>query len=330
VPLARVLLVVLLAAVPSAARGEAGPDSSAARPAIAPAAPLPAPRIAGYLQARETSEKGTGVTALLNRARFSIDGALPSGFSYRLLTELEASAARTAPATVSLREAIVHWSRAPFALTAGEFKTPFSREYLVPVPAVEVADLATAIDSLAPKYDVGLMAECAYGALATFQLGAFNGEGANTTANRDSATLIVGRATARPFAQLSLGASATRERGGDSLRWGIDASAQQSGAMVRAEYLTKHVRGRARGDDDFGWYVLESLRLLPRLQLVARQEDFQRPSRGPARCLRGLAWGTNVEIAPGHVRLLLEMSRRMSGRAQAHSDAFIAQVQAQF
>ena len=329
IPTRSILLWALLAlALPSTVLGEASSDST--RSAMAATVPtLPPPRVAGYLQVRETVEGGVGLTALLNRARFSIDGALPSGFSYRLLTELEASAGRTAPATVSLREAIARWSRAPFTLTAGEFKTPFTREYLIPVPALELAELATAIDSLAPKYDVGVMAEYTYGALAALQIGAFNGEGANTTANRDSAVLVVGRLTARPLAPLALGASATHERG-DSLRWAIDASVQQWGATVRAEYLTRHVRGRARANDDFGWSVLESMRILLRVQFVARQEDFQRPLRGTARRLRGLAWGTNGDIVPNRVRILLEMSRRIGGRAQAHADAFLAQIQTQF
>jgi hypothetical protein len=230
---------------------------------------------------------------------------------------------------VSLREAIVRWSPGALAFTAGEFKTPFTREYLIPVPALELADLATVVDSLAPRYDVGVMAECALGAIGTVSLGAFNGEGANTTANRDSVSLFVGRLTARPLPQLGVGASATRD-GRDSLRWGLDASVQQSGAVVRAEYATRHRRGRDRTRDEFGWYVFESLRVLPQLQLVARQEDFQRPSRGVARRLRGSAWGTNVEVVPGRARLLLELSRRIAGANQIRTDAFLAQVQLQF
>ena len=102
-----------------------------------------------------------------------------------MLAELQASAGARSPATVSLREATVKWSPAPFSLTAGEFKTPFTREYLIPVPALELADLATVVDSLAPRYDVGVMGEYALGATAAVSAGVFNGEGANAIANRD-------------------------------------------------------------------------------------------------------------------------------------------------
>jgi hypothetical protein len=285
--------------------------------------------VGGYIQAREIAQERVGLTATLNRARLSIDGSLPARFTYRALVEMQASAGAKLPATVSLREAIVRWNPSPFGLTAGEFKTPFSREYLIPVPALELADLATVVDSLAPKYDVGAMGEVALGAFATVAAGAFNGEGANAVANRDSTVMIVSRVTARPVPQLGLGASGTRD-GPDSLRWGLDASVQQGGGLVRAEYVTRHVRGRALGKDEFGWYVLEGFRITPRVQLVARQEDFQRPLRGDSSRLRGAAYATNVEIAPNKVRLLVEFARRIGGKQQTRNDSFIAQLQAQF
>ena len=291
--------------------------------------PLPAPKLGGYIQARQVAQEHAGLTTLLNRARFSIDGVLPLRFSYRLLTELQASAGARSPATVSLREATVKWSPPPLAFTAGEFKTPFTREYLITVPALELVDLATAVDSLAPKYDVGFMGECAFGAFATVAAGVFNGEGANTTANRDSAVMVVGRVTARPISQLAVGVSGARD-GRDSLRWGVDASLQYLGAGVRAEYVTRHVRGRDRGRDDFGWYVFEGLRVIPRVQLLGRQEDFQRPAYGASRRVRGAAYGANVDIAPNKVRLLIEFLRRNTGSRPVRSDSFIAQAQVQF
>lgn len=317
------LLAAGLAAVPVARAA----DSTAVTVPTPP--PIAAPRLGGYIQARELAQERVGVTTYLNRARFSIDGALPSRFTYRLLTELEASAGARSLATVSLREATIKWSPAPFTVTAGEFKTPFTREYLIPVSALELADLATVVDSLAPKYDVGIMGEYALGTLATISAGVFNGEGANAIANRDSNAMLVARIAARPLPQLSVGASGTRD-GADSLRWGVDGSAQSLGGVVRAEYVLKHRRARAHDLDDRGWYVFESFRATPRLQLVARQEDFRRPARGLASRLRGSAYGANVELAPNRVRLLLEFSRRISGKAQTRADAFLGQLQVQF
>ena len=145
------LAVLLLAARP--ARSAPPPDSTFALPPLTSAQPgIALPRLGGYIQVRAVGQKSVGMTTTLNRARFSIDGALPRRFAYRVLVEMQAATGARTPATPSLREATVRWNPAPFAITAGEFKTPFTREYLIPVPALELADLAVVVDSLAPKY----------------------------------------------------------------------------------------------------------------------------------------------------------------------------------
>ena len=324
-----VCTAVLGSAKPDDAQAAAS-DSAATAPIAAPApATFPAPRLGGYIQLREAAQERVGLTATLNRARFSMDGALPARFTYRFLVELEASAGARNPATVSLREAIIKWSPAPFAITAGQFKTPFTREYLIPVPLVETADLATVVDSLAPKYDVGVTGEVAYRTLGTLILGVFNGEGQNATANRDSLLMLVARLVATPIPQLALGGSLTRD-GPDSLRWGLEANVEQNGAVVRAEYVARHRRGRARDLDDSGWYVFGSYRVTPRVQAIARQENYQRPQLGVSKRLRGTTLGANIEIAPNRVRLLLEGLRRTAGPGTSHTTTFIAQAQVRF
>lgn len=309
----------------------AAPADSVASAALPVPAVLtfPPPRIGGYVQFRETAQRRVGLTATVHRARFSIDGGLPARFTYRFLVELEASAGAANPATVSLREAILKWSPAPFAITAGQYKTPFSREYLIPVPQVETADLAAVVDSLAPKYDVGVMGEYAFRGYATVYAGVFNGEGQNAIANRDSLVSAITRLVITPIPQLALGGSASRDGAGRS-RWGVDANVEQNGAVVRAEYIQRHVQGRALGRDDFGWYVYGGYRLTPRIQLIARREEFRRPAIGPSRRLRAVTIGTNIEIAPNRVRLLLEGVQRLAGATQAHTNFFIAQLQLRF
>lgn len=173
------------------------------------------------------------------------------------------------------------------------------------------------------------MAEYAWNANATVQLGVFNGEGANAISNRDSTVMYVGRVTARPLPQLGLGASGTHD-GPDSLRWGVDANVQYLGAVVRAEYIERHRRGRPNSTDDWGWYVFEGFRATPRLQLLARQEDFQRPARGVAGRVRGRAFGALYEFSPNRVKLLAEYLRRVSGVPQRRTDSWILQIQGVF
>ncbi len=295
---------------------------------LAQSSSLAPPKVGGYVQLREVAQRKVGLTASLNRARFSVDGPLPSQVSYRLLVETEASAGARSPATVSLREAIIRWAPGAFALTAGQYKTPFSREYLLPVPTLETPDFAAVVDSLSPKYDVGVMGEYAFGPLATAALGVFNGEGQNATANRDSIVMPVARLVVRPVAQLTLGGSAARDAA-DSTRWGVEANVEQSGAIVRGEFITRHRMRRARDKDDYGWYLLGIYRVVPQVQLLVRQEDFERPATGIARRVRATTLGSILEIAPNRVRLLLDEVHRTTG-ASTRIDTWIGQLQVRF
>jgi len=297
-------------------------------PALAGAqTPVAPPRVGGYVQVRETAQEKVGLSATLNRVRVSADGNLPAKFAYRVLVEYQAPAGARVPATVSLREAIIRWAPNTLALWAGQFKTPFSKEYLLPVPVLETADFAAVVDSLAPKYDIGAMAEWTPGPWGVFSLGVFNGEGQNATGtNRDSLVLPVARAVLRPIAPLSIGASVARDSK-DSLRAGVEATVEQWGGMARAEYITRHRTGRERDQDDFGWYVLGTLRVLPPVQLLGRAEDFQRPAYGVSRRVRAVTVGTNIEFAPNRVRLLVEGVRRATGPKQQNVNTLIGQLQ---
>ena len=287
------------------------------------------PRLGGYVQVRSTAQERVGFTTFINRARLSAEGQIPTRFSYRLLIEYEASAGRNLPAMVSLREAMIRWQLGSFTATAGQLKVPFSKEYLIPVPNLETADFAAVVDSLAPKYDLGLQGDYAVGPYGNLILGVFNGEGQNSIANRDSVVMAVARAVVRPVAQLALGANATRD-GADSLRWGVEGTFETWGAMVRSEYITRHRRGRDRADDDFGWYVLGGLRVVPLAQLLVRVEDFQRPAYGAARRVRGPTLGVNLDLVPSRVRLLIEGVRKYSGARSVKTEQLLAQLQARF
>jgi phosphate-selective porin len=160
-----------------------------------------------------------GITTSINRARLSAGGPIASDFTWRIQGEFRTGAVGTGKASTSLQDAYVRYKSGDFGVQAGQFKTPFTREFLTSLADVETADRSTVVDSLAPKRDIGVMAECAIGPTTTLMLGFFNGEGQNVTANTDSTLLWVGRATVRPVAYLSLGANVA-SYGSDSTRYG--------------------------------------------------------------------------------------------------------------
>ncbi len=281
------------------------------------------PRVAGYVQARETLLSGAGLTATINRARVGVSGTAGQGFFYKVTAELASGGSATTQFATSLRDAYAGWRHGGFSIQAGQFKTPFSGQYVTSLTRVETADRAAVVDALAPKRDIGLMAAAAWGERATVALGVFNGEGQNIGVNRDSSVLLVARVTVRPVGAVTLGADLARYR--DSTRYGLEGAVAYVGFGLKAEYLAQH--RPAVGRDDWGYYLLATYWLLPDLQLVAEQEDFERPSV-PA-FVRNTAWaaGANLWAAAGRVRLLAEYVSRAVGPRRG---AVVTQLQLEF
>lgn len=289
-------------------------------------AQVPAPRVSGLLILRETYARDAALTATVHRARLQADGTLPQQFSYRLLVEYAASAGPRAASVVSLRDAYARWTRAAWSIQFGQYKTPFAREYVVPLTALETAELATVVDSLAPKRDIGVMGEWT-APYASASLGVFNGEGPNASANRDSSMLVVSRVTVRPIAPVWLGGSVARYSP-DSTRYGVEANLEWRGCTTRAELIGQHKRGRTQ--DDQGWYVLTTARLLPWLRAVGRVEDFQRPGIGQNRRSSATTAGLDVELPGGRTRFFVNLISRRTGYPRVQRNSVIGQVQVRF
>lgn len=317
-------VVLVLGLAPSTTQAEASAppgDSAASHAAIAP------PKLGGYLTVRETWLKDVGLTATIHRARLSADGTLPSRFSYRITAEFEAASA-TGPATVSLRDALIRWTRAPLTVTAGQFKVPMSREYITSITAIETAERAIVVDALAPKRDVGVMVEgTAWGPTLLAQAGVFNGEGQNATANRDSTVLCVGRLAFRPHAFVSVAGSGAWW-GDDSTRAGIEANLEAAGFLVRGEFLTQRRHGA--GVRDRGAFALVGYRVTPWLQLVTRWEEFRRPVGTTVAASQAMTYGATVDLPGGRTRLMLNAIARRNAPSTERRVATIAQAQVKF
>jgi hypothetical protein len=292
-----------------------------------PSAPAPAVRFTGYIQARETYRDGQGLTASINRARLTALGNATPTVSWRIQGEFRTSSTGTGKASVSLQDAYIRYAPGQFGIQAGQFKTPFSREFLTSLADVETADRSMVVDSLAPKRDIGVMADYALGSISTVTLGVFNGEGQNVTANTDSTLLWVGRVTARPVAYLTLGLNAA-QYGSDSTRYGVDGSLEYKGAALEGEYLGQHREGGAV--DDKGWYAQATYRVVPWVQLVLKQEDFRRSGISTAVQNVGTTGGVNIEFGGGKVRLLSDFVSRKIGTPGTRQETLITQAQVKF
>ena len=303
--------------------------SAQAAPAAAPAASSSAPsvRFTGYIQAREAYRDEVGLTGSINRARLTAYGTVAGSFTWRIQGEFRTGAVGTGKASTSLQDAYIRYKTGDFGVQAGQFKTPFTREFLTSLADVETADRSTVVDSLAPKRDLGIMADYAIGPTATLILGVFNGEGQNVTANTDSTLLWVGRATVRPIAYLTVGANVATY-GSDSTRYGADASVEYQGAALKAEYIGQHRDGGVV--DDKGWYAQETYKVVPWVQLVLKQEDFRRSEISETLRNRAITGGVNVEFGGGKVRVLGNYVSRKIGTPGVRTGQLIMQAQVKF
>jgi len=257
--------------------------------------------------------------------RLILDGALPSRFGYRVAVEYEVAGTGATAATVSLRDAFVRWSLAPWSVTAGQFKTPFSREYITSITTIETAERSGVVNALAPKRDIGVMGEVARGTDASLAVGVFNGEGQNAAANRDSTLLVVSRLTLRPISQLGVSGDLAAY-GPDSTRYGGELVLEQSGLALRGEYFEQW-RDLAN-QRDRGWFGVATCRIVPWLQLVTKEEAYEHPVAKGTVTQRATTFGANAELPGGRVRFVLDAIDRRQERPPARQTLWIAQLQA--
>ena len=283
------------------------------------------PKVGGYIQARETYEDGPGLTATLNRARISVEGPMPQHFSYRIMAEFQnAATSPTATAGVSLRDAFIRWTNGKWSASAGQYKAPFSREYLMSITTLETPNRAR-IENLGPKRDIGVMGEFVLDPELRISAGVFNGDGQNASFNRDSTVMLVGRVVARPLPQLSVGASGTAS-GDDSTRIGFEAGVESGGFALRGEYV--RLERDEDGTRDEGWYALATWRVVGGLSLALRQEAFDRRIGGPGLTkLDATTAGAWYDFPGGKMRAWLDWEHSTTRFPDGDGDTLIAQIQ---
>jgi phosphate-selective porin len=284
--------------------------------------------LTGALQVRETYQGASGLTATVNRARLGAAGRLGQGIAWRLLGEFRTGNAGTGRASVSLLDAYLRYGSGPWVVQAGQYKVPFSHQYLTTFFDVETADRSAVVDALAPKRDIGVMGQYGYRQIATLTAGVFNGEGQNVTSNADSTVLGAARLALRPLRGVVLGANLARYFG-DSTRYGVDAGYEGSTLTLRAEYLAQ-TRDAQALPRDRGWYAVAAYFLVPSVQVVSQYETFSRP--GIAAVPRNRAWTAGAHWFPMHrdLRLTAEYISRSLGDPGVRSGQLLSQVQVRF
>jgi len=291
-----------------------------------PAAPSPV-KLSGYIQAREVYQNKIGLTSSINRARLTVSGGVIEAVTWRIQGEFRTGSVGTGRASVSLQDAYIRYNPGTWAVQAGQFKTPFTREFITSLADIETADRATVVDSLAPKRDIGVLGEYTYRRFSLWA-GVFNGEGQNVTANIDSTVLGVARLAVRLLPQLSLAVNGARYFS-DSTRYGVDVDYEDARFALKGEYLGQ-TRGEASGSDDWGWYGLGAVYVIPTVQAVGKYEEFGRP--GVTAAVKNRAWTAGLNVYPSgrNFRLTFDYVSRKIGELGVRKGRLLGQVQAKF
>ena len=278
-------------------------------------------RLSGYVSARETLRRDT-LTAVINRARLTLQ-VLPAPFAaLRVQADFAATGlarADTVPAILLTDAYIELVPPATLARTGahalhpaliiGQFRTPFSLEFLTPFSLLTTANRSQPIDRHTTRRDIGLLGQLAVGHMVTFNGALVNGEGSNKLTNPDGREMAIGRVTVFPFARLAVAAKYLGQ--GRDHRWGYDVRWMDHAALVEGEFLAR--RGPfspTTSVDARGGYVLGAYRVRPWLQPVLKWEHlWDRRTTGATTSTKSLTYttvGINLLSSGESIRLLVD------------------------
>jgi hypothetical protein len=311
---ARMSLVVGIAVVLAAARSDAQ-YPLAPSPVLDPQLFSRDLSLSGYVSVRETIRADSSTFAL-NRARFTVQVA-PTDFALLRVQSDLAALGRTSGDTVpgfALTDAYAQLNppngwRLPASIRAalilGQFRTPFSLEYLTSFSLLHTTSRSQFVDRIATRRDIGVMAHVAFRNRATLAGAIVNGEGPNTLRNANGKQLAVGRLTLLPTASIAIAGKWAGE--GADHRWGYDVRWMTNGLVLEGERIERRaplaggITQRAAGH-----YLMASYRIARHVEPVVKWEQFhdKRIQAGTTAETR-LTWttyGLNVLSVPEVVR----------------------------
>ncbi len=290
--------------------------------------------VSGYLSARATHHDDS-TAAVLNRARLTaMVGPLPY-MGVRLQADFSSATVgrerpdstvpgfavtdayvQISPPLTALQPGTLADELRP-ALLVGQFKAPFSLEYLTPITILKTVDRAQAVDQLAIKRDIGVSGQIRGSRFGALAVAAMNGAGANATSNPANEWLAVSRLTLSPLPFLAASAKIA-DRGGDHA-WGYDGRLLWRGLAVEGETVfRKRPSSRTSRLEAGGGYALVAWRVRPWLEPVYKYDRywdtrFTTTATSTTSVASSRTWnivGLNVVSVPEWLRLQLEWRHR--------------------
>lgn len=155
----------------------------------------------------------------------------------------------------------------------GQFKVPFSLEYLTSVTRLPATSRSQAVDRLSPRRDIGGMVEVDAWHHAVLDATVVNGTGSNANPSASGQQLAAARLTLLPIGSVAL-AGKVADRGSDHA-WGYDGRWLTSRTLLEFEVLHRR-RPRADGShtDASGGFVTAAYKVTSWFEPVAKWEQY--------------------------------------------------------
>lgn len=190
------------------------------------------------------------------------------------------------------------------ALLVGQFKVPFSMEYLTSSARLRSVNRSQVVDRLSPRRDIGAMAQVDVGRRVIVAGAVVNGQGTATRGNPDARDLAVGRLTLVPVDGLAVAGKLGNE-GRDHL-WGYDVRLVRGDVVVEGEVIHRRRPTSGAIADAGGGYVLALYRVAPWMESLVKWERFTqlRPST-----LRSTWFTSEINLATPHETVRAQFAR---------------------
>lgn len=219
----------------------------------------------GYVQVRYTTDEDAIDEFKVRRARLKFSGELAKDIRFLLLVD--------AVTTPILWKAHIDISYKPWvSIRIGQFKTPFSHEYLTSSSKLDMIDRSQVVSALAVKYDIGLQV---YGTIECFSyaIGTFNGSGKNAS-DVNNRKDMVGMIVAKPIPRTEIGVSGYYGKSGVEKRKkdriGTYVTTAYKSACLGGEYIYAK-DGSLKKD---GWYAQIAYRFYSNFQGLVRYDTY--------------------------------------------------------
>lgn len=283
----------------------------------------------------------------LRRMRLALAGSFAEAMAFKFETDFgNGAVANRTGASGQLTDAYIIWTRyRGFNLKAGQFKTPFGFEQLLPDPKTIFIERTLVNDRLTVGRQIGMQASGGIvPEVLDYAVGVFNGCGTNNGGNDNAKYMTAGRLVAQLY---------RREMGDQEVHWtaathyftsldqggftgrregiGVDSQLGWGPAQIGAELLRQEIHSFAGAPvASEGWYVFGAWNFSGHWQGVARYEAYDARTADPDAVTREWTVGLNWFLKGDDLKLSFNYQLGRPPVPQPRAGRLLSRIQVVF